>query len=169
MGLFDVDYNTLLWQNLPVRLRKNIHYSWLRCLIAPVVYLHNLFKTSRENNLYRLTHNSQVCYMEAMLNDTFDNTARGIFISDADYHDPVYVYELAEDKPVFLDMLSEIGTGIIPAPDPVPLYTGAETNFTAPFFIVNVPSAVVFDLTRMKAMIDLYRLPGRNNYSITTY
>ena len=169
MGLFDVDYNGVVWQNLPVRLRQSVQYAWLKCLVAPVVYVNNLFKTTRTNNLYNLAHNSQVCYMEGVLNDTFDHISRGIFISDPAYHDPVYIYEVPEDKPVFLDLASEIGTSIIPLPDPVPLYTEGETAFMAPSFIVNVPVTIAFDMARMKALIDQYRLSGRNVYSIVIY
>ncbi|MCW3120701.1 MAG: hypothetical protein JWQ38_193 [Flavipsychrobacter sp.] len=169
MGLFDVDYNRLSWQNMPVRLRKSIHYAWLKCLVLPVVYLHGLFTTNRANNLYRLNHSSQVCYIEALLNDTFDNIDRGIFISEIEYHDPVYIYESLENKPVYIDLISEIGTSIILPPDPIPLYTDAEVSFTAPFFIVNVPSTIIFDITRMKALIDQYRLAGRTIYQIVTF
>ena len=169
MGLFNIDYNQLTWQNLPVRLRQPVQYAWLKCLVSPAIYLHNLFMANRAGNLYKLAHNSQVCFMEAALNDTFDKVARGIFISDPVYNDPVYIYEVPEDKPVFLDLISEIGTHVIPDPDPVPLYTDNETVFTAPSFIVNVPVLVTFDLARMRALIDLYRLPGRNVYSIVLY
>ncbi len=169
MGFFNVDFNTLVWQNLPVRLRGNIQYAWLKCLVAPVKYVNGLFQSNRNNNLYILAHNSQLCFMEAALNDTFDNVGRGIFISDPTYYDPVYLYEALENKPVYLDLVSEIGTHIIPPPDPVPLYTEAETSLFADCFIVNVPVAVIFDTDRMKALIDFYRLPGRNRYSIVTY
>ena len=169
MGLFDVDYNKLSWQNIPVRLRQSIHFAWLKCLVSPVVYLHGLFTANRANNLYVLSHNSQVCYIEALLNDTFDNTARGIFLSEIEYHDPVYIYKALENKPVYIDLTSEIGTTVILPPDPVPLYTDAEVSFTAPCFIVNVPLTVSFDITRMRAIIDQYRLAGRNIYQIITY
>lgn len=169
MGLFDVDYNNLIWQNLPVRLRKSIQYAWLKCLCAPAIYLHSLFKTHRKNNIYTLVHNSQVCYMEAALNDTFDSIDRGIFFSDPEYRDPVYLYRVLEDKPVFIDLDSEVGTLVIPMPDPVPLYTEGETIFMAPSFIVNVPATIVYDAERLKALIDLYRLPGRNVYTIAHY
>ena len=167
MGLFDIDYNALVWQNLPVRLRTPVQYAWLKCLSAPVKFLYNLFKANRKNNLYLLAHDSQVCYMQAVLNDTFDNVSRGIYISDGLFHDPLFVYLVPEDKPLWLGLVSEEGS--TPYADPEVLYTAGETVFLAPSFIVNVPVAVVFDVARMKALIDYYRLPGRNIYSIVTY
>ena len=167
MGLFDIDYNALVWQNLPVRLRKPIQYAWLKCLAAPVKYLYNLFKTNRTNNLYVLAHDSQVCYMQAALNDTFDKVGRGIYITDGFFHDPLFTYLVPEDKPVWLGLVSEEGSTSYP--DPEILYTAGETVFLAASFIVHVPVAIVFDTARMRAIIDSYRLAGRNIYSIVTY
>ncbi len=169
MGVFDIDYDRLAWQSMPVRLRKNVHFAWLKCLIEPVKYLFGIFKTNRTANLYSLAHNSQVCYLEAVLNDTFDPSNRRIFISDPSYTDPIYIYKNIEAKPVFIDLITEIGTHVIPAPDPIPLYTEGETLFMAPSFIINVPMVVPFDTDRMKAVVDVYKLPGRNVYSIITF
>ena len=167
MGFYNIDYNALVWQNLPVRLRKPIQYAWLKCLVSPVKYLLNLFKSNRANNLYLLAHNSQLCFMQAALNDTFDKTGRGIYISDGTFHDPLFIYLVPEDKPLWLGLVSEEGSTTYP--DPEVLYTNVETVFLAASFIVNVPVAIAFDTDRMKALIDLYRLPGRNVYTIVTY
>lgn len=168
MALFDIDYNELIRIILPVRLRQAVQYAWLKALVAPVKYLYTLFTINRNNNLYLLSHNSQVCRMEGMLNDTFDPIDRGIYISDGTFYDPVYIYIVPEVKPVYIDLDSEIGMGVIVAPDPVPLYTAMETVGGYESFIVNVPVAVTFDTPRMKALIDLYRLPGRG-YKIVTF
>jgi hypothetical protein len=167
MPLFDIDYDALIWQILPVRLRKAIAYSWLKCLAAPVIRLYNLFKVNRNTNLYALAHNSQVAYMEAALNDTFDPTGRGIYIADGPFEDPLFVYLVPESKPLWLGLSSEIGSTSYP--DPEVLYTDGETSLLGIAFIVMVPVAVTFDTARMRALVDFYRLTGRNNYSIMTY
>ena len=170
MSVFDVDYNVLVKQLLPVRLRQSKMIAWLKCLVAPVKWLYDLFKTFRNNNLYLLAHDSQVCYQEAALNDTFDPINRGIYISDGVYVDPVYVYLIPELKPVFIDLASEVGTSVIPAPDPVPLYLDMEiyAGLGAYTFIVNVPVAITFDMARLRALVDLYKLPGKK-YNVVTY
>ncbi|MFI5196962.1 MAG: hypothetical protein ACHQD8_07715, partial [Chitinophagales bacterium] len=170
VSVFDVDYNVLVKQLLPVRLRQSKIFAWLKCLLAPVKWLYNLFKIYRDNNLYMLAHNSEVCYLEAALNDTFDSINRGIYLSDGVYVDPVYIYLVPELKPVFIDLASEIGTSVIPAPDPVPLYLDEEiyAGIGAYTFIVNVPVAVTFDMARLRALVDLYRLPGKK-YNVVAY
>jgi hypothetical protein len=76
MGFFDIDYNVKAWQSLPVRLRQAVQYAWLKVLVSPVVYLAGLFKVNRDANLYELAHDGQVCFLEAVLNDTFDPVVR---------------------------------------------------------------------------------------------
>lgn len=166
MPFFNIDYDTLVWQAIPVRLRQPVNYAWLRALTTPVKWLYSVFTGNRADNLYALAHNGQVCFLEAVLNDSFDPILRGIYITDPAYYDPLFLYLDVEDKTVFIDLASEIGSGIIAPPDPVPLYTESETYlFAGLTFIVNIPASVLFDMDRLKAVVDKYRLPGRT-YSV---
>ncbi len=169
MGIFDINFQRKIKHSLPVRLRKKRHLAWLLTTAAPVIYLYGLFIANREKNNYKLTHNGQVCKLEAVLNDAFDPIDRGIYISDPDYIDPVYTFLDSEESPVYIDLDAEIGTAVIDDPDPAPLYTEAEILVLATCFIVNVPVAVVYDEDRMRALIDDYRLVGRRNYTIVTF
>lgn len=170
MGSFyNIDFNAKAKQNLPVRLRQAIMYAWLKVLISPVVSLAGSFKTNRDDNLYDLAHNGQVCKLEAVLNDVFDNTGRGIYISDPSYKDALNIYRRVELKPVYLSRRSEIGSTSYPSPRYLyrrsELYTGGGLQF-----IINVPTAVtataVYDVDRLKALVDKYRLVSKKNYSI---
>ena len=138
--------------------------------MSPVNYLYGLFTTNRANDLYDLGHNGQVCYLKAALNDVFDPTGRSIYITDGPYLDPDFIYQVIELKPLPIDLLSEIGTAVIPVPDPVPLFTSAETYWMGVQFVINVPHAVTatpgYDLARLRALVDKYRLVGKNNYSV---
>lgn len=173
MGLFDINYDELNRQNMPVRWRKRladrpVHSAWMSVLVAPVKWLYVVFKANRKANLYNLAHNSQVCYLEALLNDAFDHLSRRIYISNPDWHDAEYIYRDDEDKPVWMGTDGEIGGGTPPYDEPVWLYTDAET-FDLPYtFVVNVPASISFDMDRMKAIINNYKLVGKN-YIIVTF
>ena len=171
MGIFDIDYTGLIVQLLPTRLRNNKLTAWLNCLVSPVAWLFNQFTANRTNNLYILAHDSQVCYLQAALNDVFDPVSRGILIVDGPFEDPLFLYLNTEIKPLWLGLVSE--EGATPYPDPQVLYTNGETYALGICFIVKVPAAVAagagYDVQRLKALVDYYRLPGRNNYSVTTY
>ncbi len=173
MSVFDTDLNVVSKQNVAVRRRTPAHLAWLRDLISPIVYLQGLFNAFRRDTLYYLSHNSQVCYMEAVLNDTFDNTLRRIYITDGAYCDAVYIFQDDEDEPVYIDLDSEIGDDVIDDPDPVPLYTDAECYVEGVQFVVMVPTAVAgspgFDLNRCKAVVNKYRMAGKSNYTVVYF
>jgi hypothetical protein len=158
MGLFDVDFVKVVTYTLPVRLRGTVMQAWLAVLVGPVAYIHRLFKVRRTANLYRLGHNSQVVYMQAVLNDAFDPTLRRITLGDPVYIDAVYLYITPEQRPAPLYLATEN--------NPVPLHTDAEVAGSANGFIVSVPAAVMFDMPRMRALIDKYRLVSKNQYTI---
>lgn len=175
MSVFDIDYSKDGLPRFlnPVRLRLPIRLAWIAALMSSVKYTYDEFTTNRLNNLYILNHSSQVCYIEAALNDVFDPMARGIYIADGPYHDPVYTYLDDEEKPVFLDLDSEIGDSVIPDPDPVPLYMDSECYTLGVQFVVMVPYAVSvalgYDEHRLKAIVDRYRLASKNNYTVQTF
>jgi hypothetical protein len=167
MPIFDINYDTLVVQLLPVRLRQSVQKAWVTCLIAPVIYLKGLFDTNRATDLYDLAHNGQICYLEAVLNDTFDDTSRRIYITDGPYFDALFLYTTPEEKPLWTGLISEEGSTSYP--DPEWLYTSAETYTLGISFIIHVPSSLTFDMARMKALVDRYRLPGKNNYTVVTF
>lgn len=171
MGFWDINYNAKAWQQLPVRLRQVVQYVWVKCLLRPVVVLHGLFADNREANLYELAHNGQVCHLEGVLNDAFDNTLRRIYIEDPEYYDPIYVYQHTEDKPVYVAKNSELPVSGYAAPVYAFLssevYSGSGLQFK-----VRVPAAISLTtetLGRMRALINRYRLVSKSNYTITNF
>ncbi len=167
MGFFDINYDVLRVQLLPVRLRKNKTKAWLKCLVSPVKWLHNIFRSNKLANTYFLAHSGQVAYLEDALNDVFDPVSRGIYIEDGLYEDPIFTYLVTEVRPVWLGLESEAGSTAFPVPQV--LFTDAETSLLGNSFIVRVPSGMPFDPDRMKALINRYRLAGRCVYGILTY
>ncbi len=167
MGLFDVVYENVPPDLMEPRLRKPIHKAWLGALVkGSVGVLYSMFKAWRGDNVYYITHNSQVCFMEAALNDTFDTAARRIYITDTDIVMPVYIYHDFEDKPVFLKEDSEVG---VLYEAPVYLYTDSEIATVNDGFIVWVPAALVYDLPMMESLVNRYRLPSKKQWRIETF
>lgn len=167
MGFWDKDFEAGAWYDIPVRLRQAVQYAWAKVCISPVVYLAGLFRTYRNNNLYDLSHNGQVCKLEAVLNDTFDPIDRRIFIADPDYVDPEYTYLRSELKPLYLWQRSEVGVD----PDAAVVYTYRRSEvYTGGGvqFIVHMPVGLVYDSARLTALIDKYRLPSKVNYTVVS-
>ena len=158
MSLFDVDFQRLARAMTPVQLWKGRLKAFLLALWTPVVSLYNLFTANRAGNLYKLGHSSQVVYMEAVLNDAFDNVLRRITIVDGPYVDSPSVYRRAEGKPLYIYRASEAQHRYI--------YRSSETAITGPDFVVQVPIGLAFDTARMKALINDYRLASKKDYLI---
>ena len=158
MGFFDVSFDDLIQMDTPTQLRDPLLTALMVAYIAPIKYNYELFMANRNGNLYLLNHSSQVCYMEAVLNDVFDMTERRITITDGTYLDPLYVFKNAEERPLFLNAT---------------LYTSAEIASAAGGFVVNVPTAVAtaagYDVNRLRALIKLYRLAGKTTYTINIF
>ena len=167
MTIYDVDFTTLVKQLMPVRLRQSKMVRWLQCLIVPVIELYQYFTANRSNNLYWLGHNGQVVYLQAVLNDIFDPISRRIYIDDGGITDPLFVYLNAETTPLWLGKMSEAGSTWYP--DPQWLFTTAETTASGFCFVIKVPTVVVFDTYRLRALVDKYRLPSKANYSIVLF
>lgn len=139
--------------------------AWLGVLLSPLLgYLQPIFNAFMAAQTYYLLHNSQVCKMQAALNDTFDDALRRIFISDPVTDNPVWLYMRSEDKPVYLYRRSEN--------KPVYLYRRSEIGGTGTQFIVNVPSALGLtsgQVAQLTALVNRDRLPSKRNWIIVYF
>jgi hypothetical protein len=144
--VFDIDMKKLTVLLLPTSLRKPRTVALLRAMVMPLVSLHYRFTVKRTADLYKLNHNSQVCYLRAALNDSFDVESRRIRIMDGNQYTRNYIYTRGEEKPVTLGVIY--------------LHDRADYADTGVDFIVEVP-ADVYDKYRMQALIDSYRLAAK--------
>lgn len=167
MGVYDIDFDKVVRLETPTRLRKSVRLAWLRVMVWCVKFLYGLFVVFRNDRVYRMAHNSQVCYMEAVLNDAFDPDLRRIYIDDPEYVDPVYVYLPPEELPVWL--ATDIELPVMDYEAPVPLYVDSEISVSGPQFIVYYPVDLTIDEDRMRALINKYRLASKANYLILTF
>lgn len=99
--IYTINWGTLIQWLIPTFLRKPIHFNWLMSLAQPVMTLHAQFLLFRDKSNYKLQHNSQVCSMEAVLNDQFDPMLRRIRIDNGVVREPVWFWEPVENQPVW--------------------------------------------------------------------
>lgn len=142
---YNIDYNKLIILLLPTFLRKPKIVAFLQSAIAPVVNIHYEFLQRRLEDHYKLDHNWQVCYLEAMLNDRFDIATRKIKIIEGDRYERKYIYTNAELKPKYLGSLF-----IRPSSD----YSDGGFDFTVDMQGV---SANIYDV---EAQVKFYKLEG---------
>ena len=146
--IFRVDFDRLVQLLLPTFLRKGLVTAFLTAFIQPLKGIYAAFTAYRRNNLYMLEITPQTCYLEKCLNDMFDPTLRRITIHDSVRATQAYVYLDSESKPLFLNPSQ-------------PVYQDGEIAKTQTSdFVVSLP-ATVTDITRVKAVLDKYKLPTK--------
>ena len=103
MSKYDINIAKLAIQLLPMCLRGNKTKAFVKAFAEPLRYMKEYFEAFRESKDYRLTHNSQVCYLKAVLNDKFDPLLRGIDIENCEVDDDgINIYERSEDSPLII-------------------------------------------------------------------
>ncbi|WP_153042773.1 hypothetical protein [Rufibacter ruber] len=83
-----------------------------------------------------------------------------IFLSESNELQPVHIFKITENTPLFLYNMSE-------GEDPVYLYNSAEYN-SAAIFTVNVPDSISSTIPRIRATVDKYKVAG-TKYTVVTY
>lgn len=157
---FNIDYNKLVVLLLPTFLRKPKLVGYLRALIMPLDTIYYKWYNWRIDNIYKLEHTGQICYLRVSLNDKFDPIERRIYITDGLEYDTFYIYTEAEDRTIWVHTESEN--------KPIYLRTEAETADTGLDFLVYVPVEIYKkQKDALTAHIEFYRVAGKR-YKIIT-
>jgi hypothetical protein len=131
---FDINWNVFGVQNLPNKWRDVASISFLKVILRPINDLYYKWYNWRIDNIYKLEHTGQICYLRGSLNDKFDPIERRIYIGDGQLHKTFYIYTEAEEKTIWLYPEAENKT--------IWLRTEAETADTGLDFIVFVPEQI---------------------------
>lgn len=99
---FKIDIKKLAVLLTPTMLRKPVLLALLTSLVRPLESIYYNWSAFRTDNIYKLSHNSQVCYLRKALNDRFDSQLRRIEIKGAELYEKKYIYTKEELKPRWL-------------------------------------------------------------------
>jgi hypothetical protein len=155
-NIYNIDFRELANNLTPPFLRKLTLIDFLETLLKPLEEVNFKFKLFRKRSIYKVKNNGQVVYLQAVLNDSYDNQLRRIYIEDAPIFDAITVFPEADQKPVY------IGSPY--------LYTDEEVFNTAEFdFLVYVPleyrpfnaNELQNFLTQMRSLINYYKLASK--------
>jgi hypothetical protein len=93
-------YETILAGNrvFDILVGSKLH-AIVQVLLSPLQRLLDMYNTHIAQKRYELSFNGQVVYLEHILNDTYDNTQRRIYISDIDPLDnaPAIIYNFSDN------------------------------------------------------------------------
>ena len=153
MSKFNINIAKLAIQLLPMCLRGGKMKGFIKSCAEPLKYTGDFFEDYRAEQDYRITHNGQVCYLKAVLNDKFDPLLRGITIQDGDGDfDGVIIKERSEDEPLIIaKRVSETPTTVF------------KRNFggsRSVSFRVKLPLRLRTDLYDVNATVNKYKVAG---------
>lgn len=156
MSKYDVNFKRLALLMLPTFWRKPLLGTFAYAMVSPLNYLHTKFVLFQRATDYRLTHNGQVCYLRAVLNDQFDPIERRITITeDASGVGPLMLWRRSEERAELLPM-RDSGLAFI-------VNRRGFDGVNAFDFWVNIPVALLegVDITRLKAIVNTYKLASK--------
>lgn len=163
MRAFEIDYKKLAVLLLPTFLRQPVLTAIVRVLMQPLAVMHDIFRTRRDDHLFDLAHNGQVCYLKHAL-DSLDGLdyATGFEIRDINAEgDFVFAYDETE----WLQDTDRVW--LVPdAPDCTMVYDNAAITAQTEAFVVYVPAQYPFNGSkpadpRIAATVEKYRLVSR--------
>lgn len=156
MSFFDLKIKRLAILLLPSFLRRPLMAALVQSAVQGCNVLYGQFMRWRQDKSYRLTHNGQVCYLRAVLNDQFDPVERRIAISDnTGYTDLLTLYQRDEDRSTHLPLREADKADVT-------FYRrGSDANGYD--FWINIPIALIdtVDTARLNAIVALYKLASK--------
>ncbi|GAA4271621.1 hypothetical protein U6A24_13630 [Aquimarina gracilis] len=160
--IYEIDYNKMVVDLLPIVGRKVAHVQWLRLLVYPLYELLFTFKKFRKQAAYKVFHNGQVVYLQKVLNDSYDKDLRRIKIIGGSFTNYTFVYEEQREEYLFVDSNTPNEGGVF-------IYDGSAFETRDVSFVVLVPKNIAPEnevalnsfILRMKALIDYYRIASK--------
>lgn len=145
---YNVDFRKLPLLLLPIFLRKRLTIIFLDSYLTPLKKTHQAWNLFRNDNIYKIKHNGQVCNFRKALNDRFDPSLRRIYIDDGNRFQRKYLYTTAENKSNYLGKMF--------------LHLNSDYADTGVDFVVFVPIEIINQQPfELKALIDFYKTGGK--------
>lgn len=152
--IFDLDFRKFVQLLLPIRMRKDLLVQFLYSAVLPIRQLHSNFMNNREDNLYRLTHNGQVCYLRSALNDAFPYRSVDFEIED-NYVTSEWIYAKSEVAFPYDQLI------INEDPEGVVLWDERYVLIETTPFLVKCPPEIYVDqdsMNRVRHLINQYKI-----------
>ena len=150
--IYNINWLQLVNDLVLPSVKKTTLPAYINSLLAPLRGNYGLFLRFKEDAEYRIRHNGQVCWLQKMLNDKFDNTLRRIRVENIVPRTPLWVYVPADNKPLYVHNSADY-----------PVYVYRTDDYYRPFdFQVLIPYSLGSLKSRMMAQINYYKLFSKN-------
>ncbi|RKE82018.1 hypothetical protein [Chryseobacterium sp. AG363] len=143
---YNLKAQNLVLQCLPTFLRRGSISSLLALAASELTDLNNALVANRNVSISKVSHNSQVCKLRKILNDTFDYERR-IKVVEGVLKKPKYIYTDAEQKPVWLGEII--------------IYPDSETEGNGVDFTVIIPGELKNYKVEITSLVNFYKLASK--------
>lgn len=96
---YEINWNKIIQENLPIFLQTIFRIKWILALIKPFKMIYSEFNSVMLEYIYKVRFTGQICYLETILNERFDPTGNGIYITNGNSNQQRYLYYRSESKP----------------------------------------------------------------------
>ena len=149
---YNVNFEKLFLLLQPTFLRKQVTAAFVKTAFRPIKTIYDNWFKARNEALYKLAHNGQVCLLRKALNDHFDVSLRRIYIGNGNSYLRKYIYTNAEQKPEYLGKIF--------------IHSLSDYSDTGVDYIVFVPTSIVgSQIFELEAFINFYK-EGVKRYKI---
>jgi hypothetical protein len=157
MRLFQINYKKLIFVLLPGYLRSKTIGALMVSAVQPLISLYNQFVSIRDQHNYKLSHNGQVCYLRALLNDSFQDRNASFEIDDIET-DGEWQFCFTEES--YNQFFAPA------APEVEILYTVPAIISGTANFLVIIPNNLtgVDTLNQIKSLVNEYKLVSKKAF-----
>lgn len=154
--IYDINFQVLAAWLIPPKLRGNITIAYIKALISPIMWLYGRFRLYMEDVSYRTSITPQVCYLQKVLNDTFDLSHRRIQILDTPGITALLIHLEESNLPVITHQQGSGHDAEIPIIHDESSYDGIYD------FVVTMPFQLdVNGHNRLVTILNTYKLAGK--------
>lgn len=151
-SIYNVNWFRLVKMLVLPAIAKPTLLAFINSALAPLRTKYDEFLNFKIDAEYRVNHNGQVCYLQKMLNDKFDNSLRRIKVQNVKPKEQLWVYQPEDEKPVYV--YDEIDH---------PVYVYNKEDYYNEFdFEVLIPPFLNTQINLMKVQINYFQIYSKN-------
>lgn len=151
-SIYNINWYRLVKMLVLPAVNKPTLLAFINSALAPIRTNYDAFLSFKQDAEYRVQHNGQVCYLQKMLNDKFDNSLRRIRVQNVKPKERLYFYYEEDNSPVFF--YNEVDYPVF--------FYNTQDYYNAFDFEVLVPEALASQINLMEIEINYYKIYSKN-------
>lgn len=151
-SIYNINWYRLVKMLVLPAVNKPTLLAFINSALAPIRTNYDKFLDFKADAEYRVQHNGQICYLQKMLNDKFDNSLRRIRVQNVKPKERLYFYYEEDNAPVFF--YNEVDYPVF--------FYNTQDYYNEFDFEVLVPEALASQINLMEIEINYYKIYSKN-------